>query len=99
MTVVIDNILSNSRRKNANKVILEFNIVKSNLEIIIRDLGQKLSDKMNSTIIFEEGVTTTRGSGLGLSHVKRIIEEELNGEIHHNPEYTKGFELKIKLKK
>jgi len=99
LTVVIDNILSNSRRKSADKVILEFNIVKSNLEISIRDIGNKLSDKMDSTIIFEEGTTTTRGSGLGLSHVKRIIEDELNGEIYHNPDYTKGFELKIKLKK
>ena len=78
---------------------LEFNIVKNNLEIAIRDIGQLLSDKMDSTIIFEEGTTTTRGSGLGISHVQRIIEDELDGEIHHNPEYTKGFELKIKLKR
>ena len=99
LTVVIDNILSNSRRKSADKVILEFNIVKSNLEIIIRDIGQQLSEEMDSDIIFEEGTTTTRGSGLGLSHVQRIIEDELDGDIHHNPEYTKGFELKIKLKK
>ena len=99
LTVVIDNILSNSRRKSADKVILEFNIVKNNLEIAIRDIGQQLSEKMDSTMIFEEGTTTTRGSGLGLNHVQRIIEDELNGDIHHNPEYTKGFELKIKLKK
>jgi signal transduction histidine kinase len=99
LTVVIDNILSNSRKKSADKVILEFNIVKNNLEIAIRDIGQQLSKKMDSTMIFEEGTTTTRGSGLGLNHVQRIIEDELNGDIHHNPEYTKGFELKIKLKK
>jgi signal transduction histidine kinase len=80
-------------------VILEFNLLKDGLEISIRDIGQKLSDEMDSSIIFEEGTTTTRGSGLGLSHIKRIVEDELNGEIYHNPEYTKGFELKIKLKK
>jgi signal transduction histidine kinase len=99
LTVAIDNILSNSRRKSADKVILEFNLLKDGLEISIRDIGQKLSDEMDSSIIFEEGTTTTRGSGLGLSHIKRIVEDELNGEIYHNPEYTKGFELKIKLKK
>lgn len=99
LTVVIDNILSNSRRKSADKVILEFTLVKNTLEIIIRDIGQQLSEGMDSDIIFEEGTTTTRGSGLGLSHVKRIIEEELNGEILHNPKYTEGFELIIELRK
>ncbi len=99
LTVVVDNILSNSRKKNADKVIVEFNILKNDLEIRIKDVGQKLSDKMDSTIIFEEGTTTTRGSGLGLSHVKRIIEDELNGDIYHNPDYNDGFELIIKLKK
>jgi len=99
LTVVIDNILSNSRRKSANKVIIDFNLVKGSLEIAIRDIGSKLSDKMDSSLIFEEGATTTRGSGLGLSHVKRIIEGELNGEIYHNHKYTKGFELIIKLNK
>ena len=50
-------------------------------------------------LIFEEGVTTTKGSGLGLNHVKRIIEDDLGGEIIYNPEYKNGFELIISMKK
>tara|TARA_Y100000782_G_C10185930_1_gene266542 strand:- start:1719 stop:4304 length:2586 start_codon:yes stop_codon:yes gene_type:complete len=99
LSVVIDNILSNSRKKNAKKIIFDFNVIGDSLEISIRDVGLPLSNTMDPSLIFEEGMTTTRGSGLGLNHVKRIVEDDLNGSIVYNPEYTKGFELKIILKK
>ncbi|CAA0221095.1 conserved hypothetical protein [Tenacibaculum maritimum] len=99
LTVVIDNILNNSRKKNAKKAIFSFSISNNNLTVSIKDIGEPLNKDLNSSIIFEEGITTTRGSGLGLSHVKRIVEEELNGKIIHNPEYKNGFELKITLNK
>ena len=99
LSVIIDNILSNSRKKNARKVIFEFNILNKNLEIRVRDVGDRLSESIeNSDLIFEEGITTTKGSGLGLNHVKRIIEEDLGGTIVYNPEYKDGFELIIKIK-
>jgi signal transduction histidine kinase len=100
LCVVLDNILINSRKKKAEKVIFEFNKVGNILQINIRDVGEKLSNTIqNHDLIFEEGITTTRGAGLGLSHVKRIIEEDLNGTVEYNPTYKKGFELIIKLKK
>ncbi len=99
LSVVIDNILSNSRKKSAKKVIFDFQEVGESLVIVIRDIGLVLSNKMDSNLIFEEGMTTTRGSGLGLNHVKRIVEEDLGGKIEHNPDYKKGFELKITLSK
>lgn len=99
LTVVIDNILSNSRKKNTKNVTFEFSKKKTQLVMSIRDVGNSLSKELDSNMIFEEGITTTRGSGLGLSHVKRIVEEELNGKVIHNPKYLKGFELIITLKK
>jgi len=96
LSLIIDNILSNSRKKSATKVIFEFNIVNKKLQIKIKDIGKILSNKIqNWKLIFEEGITTTKGSGLGLSHVKRIVEEDLKGIIKYNPNYTKGFELII----
>ncbi len=99
LSVVIDNILSNSRKKSAKKVIFDFKEDKGNLIISIKDVGLPLSETMDSKLIFEEGMTTTRGSGLGLNHVKRIVEDDLGGKIEHNPDYAKGFELKITLNK
>lgn len=96
LSTAIDNILSNSRKKNANKVIFEFANIDNKLEIRIKDIGTPLSSKISDgNLVFEEGVTTTKGSGLGLNHVKRIIENDLKGNIVYNPEYKKGFELII----
>lgn len=98
LSVAIDNILSNSRKKNTTKIIFEFNIIDEKLQIKIRDIGQPLSKKITDwNLIFEEGVTTTRGAGLGLNHVKRIIEDDLKGTIVYNPNYKDGFELIITL--
>ncbi|MEP3386074.1 MAG: ATP-binding protein, partial [Flavobacteriaceae bacterium] len=99
LSVILDNILSNSRKKNAKKVIFEFKKINNDLEIKIRDIGDRLSESIeNSDLIFEEGITTTKGSGLGLNHVKRIIEEDLNGTIEYNPKYKNGFELILIIK-
>lgn len=100
LCVVLDNILSNSRKKNAKKIVFDFETVSEALSIKIRDVGERLSESIKDwKLIFEEGVTTTKGSGLGLSHVKRIIEDDLDGEIIYNPEYKNGFELIITLRK
>lgn len=99
LSVVIDNILSNSRRKNAKKVIIEFAKTKEFFLISIKDIGESLSKEIvDYNQIFDEGVTTTKGSGLGLNHVKRIIEDDLNGKIEYNPNYKSGFELIITFK-
>ncbi|MBP1640471.1 MAG: rane protein involved in colicin uptake [Bacteroidetes bacterium] len=98
LSVALDNILSNSRKKNAKSVTFEFMNLGSTLQIKIRDIGDQLSNEISDwKMIFEEGITTTKGSGLGLSHVKRIIEDELKGTITYNPDYKIGFELIIKL--
>ncbi|MCI1779064.1 MAG: ATP-binding protein [Bacteroidales bacterium] len=100
LCTALDNILSNSRKKNAQKIIFEFSNIGNDLQIKIKDIGKQLSKEISDwKMIFEEGVTTTKGSGLGLSHVKRIIEDGLKGTIVYNPEYKEGFELIIKLPK
>jgi len=100
LITAIDNILSNSRKKNASKIIFNFNLKNENLELSIKDVGETLSENIKDwNLIFEEGVTTTKGSGLGLNHVKRIVEGNLNGQITYNPEYTDGFELIITIPK
>ncbi|MFI0478222.1 MAG: hypothetical protein ACH349_03725, partial [Candidatus Rhabdochlamydia sp.] len=53
LSVVVDNILSNSRKKNAEKVVFEFDIKDKELEIKIRDIGDPLSETIkNSSLIF-----------------------------------------------
>ena len=100
LITAIDNILSNSRKKSASKAIFNFSLKGNDLQLSIKDIGEPLSKSITDwNLIFEEGVTTTKGSGLGLSHVKRIVEDTLKGQIIYNPEYTEGFELIITIPK
>jgi signal transduction histidine kinase len=99
LSVVLDNILNNSKKKGSTKVIFDFKKSDQNLVLSIKDLGKPLDDSIAKELIFEEGVTSTKGAGLGLSHVKRILEQDFNATIDYNPDYTKGFELIINLKK
>ena len=47
--------------------------------------------------IFEQGFTTTDGSGLGLYHVGQLVAE-MNGEVRYSPTAEKGAKFTIKLK-
>jgi nitrogen fixation/metabolism regulation signal transduction histidine kinase len=96
LCTAIDNILNNSRKKKATKIIFTFFKNNDKIYLSIKDIGKPLDTSISDyKMIFEEGVTTTKGSGLGLSHVKRIIEENMKGEIIYNPDYKDGFELII----
>ena len=99
LSVVLDNILGNSRKKDASKSIFEFSTKGRNIILSIKDVGKTLDSNMDEKLIFEEGVTSTKGAGLGLSHVKRILEKDFNASIDYNPTYKKGFELIIEFKR
>ncbi|AEW86333.1 histidine kinase [Flavobacterium columnare ATCC 49512] len=95
LSVILDNILNNSKKKNASKVIFEFNNVDNSLILSIKDVGKELDKSIDQELIFDEGVTSTKGAGLGLNHVKRLLEQYFNATIKYNPDYKKGFELII----
>jgi signal transduction histidine kinase len=81
------------------------------IDIMVRDQNQvvylditdtgKGIPKSNYQVIFQPGYTTKpRGWGLGLSLVKRIVENYHNGKIFvRNSEINKGTTFRIVLKK
>tara|TARA_R110000868_G_scaffold406032_1_gene686079 strand:+ start:521 stop:3028 length:2508 start_codon:yes stop_codon:yes gene_type:complete len=99
LSVVLDNVLNNSKKKGASKVIFGFEKVNEDLVLSIKDIGKQLDNSIAEELIFEEGVTSTKGAGLGLSHVRRILENDFNATIKYNSEYSSGFELIITIKK
>lgn len=97
LTIVLDNLLSNSRKANSSKIEIVFNdLDDGSLNIIFRDNGNGIDDK-NKDQIFDFGFTTTEGSGLGLGHIKDIIEK-MGGKIKLNNLYRDGAEFIINLK-
>jgi signal transduction histidine kinase len=98
ISIIIDNMLSNSRKADAKKFsIVVTNLKKDSVEFAFRDNGKGIPKK-NANKIFDLGFTTTDGSGLGLYHVYKTVEE-MGGEIKLNADYDKGAEFLLRFKK
>lgn len=81
VSIIVDNLVQNSHRAQASLVRLVIAVVKSVLVVTFADDGCGLDSHVSNPMrIFERGFTTTSGSGLGLNHVKSIVEE-MGGSI------------------
>lgn len=96
--IIIDNLLNNSKKAKAKNVVFEW-IENSAKEIALRvtDNGTGI-DKSVADKIFDFRFTTTKGSGLGLYHVKTVLNK-MKGDIVANAKYNKGAEFIITLSK
>ncbi|WP_321470677.1 ATP-binding protein [Halarcobacter sp.] len=100
MTIIIDNILNNARKAKATHLEIKFDVFDNNLAILFQDNGKGLDSTIkNIEEVFERGFTKTRGSGLGLYHIKQIVES-MNGLVSiKNNDNSKGISLIIRLNK
>lgn len=99
---VIENLCKNSIDAMDGKGNIDLSVTDQGqvVYVDVSDSGKGLS-KNNYKVIFQPGFTTKpRGWGLGLSLVKRIIENYHNGKIFvKNSEMNKGTTFRIVLKK
>ena len=96
-SIVLDNLIDNSRKANASTLTLAFELHANEVQIHCRDDGYGLKREANADRLFEAGYTTTSGSGIGLSTAKKYIEKA-GGRIAFNSSYTKGFEVILYLR-
>lgn len=83
INIIIDNLLNNSKKAKANQVNMSFKLENQCLELEYIDDGKGLDKNIVEVdSIFEMGITTTKGSGLGLYHVKEILKEMNNSDIN-----------------
>ena len=99
ISIIIDNFVNNADKAKANKLTISFSQDKEKeLIISFKDDGVGLSTKIKSpNSIFEMGVTTTSGSGLGLYHVKMIMDN-IKGSVSINSNLDKGIEFLVGVK-
>lgn len=97
INIIIDNLISNSRRANAENIYINFELLKDYLEIKFVDDGKGIDEKIANNI-FDFGFTTTSGSGIGLYSIKNLIKG-IGGEIILNTQNKKRTEFIIKIKK
>ena len=101
VSIILDNLLSNAARAKARKVVLVLqNPSTTELILSFSDDGHGLDKNIAPPeAAFNLGVTTTVGSGLGLYHVKHIVESSLNGKVAMRNNAGKGVCIEIWLVK
>ena len=96
LSMVIDNLVENARKAGSTTVNLNIEKINSKqIEIKVTDDGHGIQ-AYEKNRIFEKGFSTTEGSGLGLYHVKHIIEQ-MGGSISLNENFENGSQFIIKL--
>lgn len=96
----IENLVKNGidAMKGKGQIAIEIIPAGSNVNILVTDTGHGIP-KGNQQTIFNPGHTTKkRGWGLGLSLVKRIVEEYHNGKIKVLSSSKEGTIMQISLK-
>ena len=87
--IVIDNLVTNATKARASIIHFALSVTpgaKPELVVNVADDGNGWPKNLDALDrIFEKGITTTDGSGLGLYHVKQIIEG-MRGVVEANAE-------------
>jgi signal transduction histidine kinase len=91
-SVIIDNLIDNSCKANASEMVISFSRVADHTRIRCVDNGYGIKKEADPSRMFEAGYSTTNGSGIGLSTVRKYIEKT-GGSVRVNSEYTHGFEI------
>lgn len=99
VSIVIDNLINNAKKANATKIEFDMVTTHNGKELIIeaKDDGNGLDSSISDiTRIFEKGVSTTDGSGLGLYHVRQMLGE-IGGSISAKERRNAGLSFTIRI--
>jgi signal transduction histidine kinase len=95
LTMLIDNIMDNASTAGAN----DFRIIGTEttefIDLIFENDGDPLTDRYAPDELFHRGITTSTGSGLGLSQVKRIATS-LEAEVSIFNNAANGVSIRIR---
>lgn len=99
IVIIIDNIVSNSLKHKADKINIVLKRITNGASIEFIDNGEGLSSCVNNTEeLFEFGKGFTKiGTGVGLYHVKDIVENKLHGFVEITSKVGEGFKLQIRI--
>lgn len=94
-SIIIDNIADNAKKSNSTKLQIIFENEECGRCIKWIDDGYGLQIDVDNSRIFEQGFTTTKGTGIGLYTVKKYAEK-MSAIVTVNEKYKDGFELQMR---
>ena len=92
--IIIDNLISNSLKADAQNISINWSETDNEILLNFMDDGIGIKEK-NIPFIFNYRFTTTDGGGLGLFHVKNIMEQDFGGNIEFIRHHTSGAAFKL----
>lgn len=95
ITVVLDNLFTNSRKAKSTKIDLIWSKDKYNLILCFKDNGVGIPNEISDRI-FDFGFSKTDGSGIGLYMIKNLLQK-YNATIEVNTKMKVGVEFIVKL--
>ena len=101
IAIILDNVVSNSTTYNANELRVLLGKDEKQYTIDFIDDGDGVSSDiadLNELFEFGKGYTLT-GTGVGLYHIKDIVEKDLQGTVTIESEPQKGFALHVRFGK
>lgn len=97
ISVIVDNMISNAKKANANILLVKTSDNNDSLTISFTSNKPFNKEISNFTDLFERGFSTTKSTGVGLYHIKNIIEE--NGWSIKAQEINSNAQFIIAIKK
>ena len=92
LAIIIDNIVSNSMKAGATQIEIIPENSNGYLLLHFHDNGYGLQDILSDNELFSRGVSSTGSSGIGLYHIK-ILMNEINGIVYVNRDVECGFDI------
>ncbi|SFN08364.1 Signal transduction histidine kinase [Flavobacterium succinicans] len=93
ITVLFDNLFSNSKKANSKNIFINWTKTKSDLILYFKDDGDGIPNEIKDKV-FDFGYTKTNGSGIGLYQTKETLRK-LGASITINNDFKKGVEFII----
>lgn len=88
--IIIDNIIQNSMKAGAQTVDISYLKNNDKFQIIFHDDGRGLEDYIDKEQLFSFGYSTTSGMGIGLYHIKKMMND-MKGTVFIDNYITNGF--------
>lgn len=74
ISMVLDGLINNSVKAGATTIQINCSVTDNELTVLISDNGTGIPNKVKDQI-YDMGFTTTSGSGLGLHHIRNILQD------------------------